>query len=100
MLVCAWEKSAVQRDIAGLTKVLPAPERATLLFVLDELQALRAPRAATATAAVHTRFDMKRSSSGVADRYPTELYTISFYCLLQTREWEIWRRVVQGGPSY
>jgi len=52
------EKSAVQRDMAGLTKVLPAPDKATVLL-FDELHPLRLTNAATATRAATLRLDMR-----------------------------------------
>jgi hypothetical protein len=45
--------------MTGLMKVLPAPERATLLLALFELQALRVLSTATASIAAHPCFRMK-----------------------------------------
>src|SRR5579872_6560596 len=48
---CCCEKSAVQRVMTGLIKVLPAPNRLTFSFVPEDLQAVNAPITATAASA-------------------------------------------------
>src|SRR5580692_784697 len=102
---CAWEKSTVQRDMTGLTKVLPAPESETFLVV--ELHAVSAPRPATAMIAATNFLFMKilqvilagsLSSSIGWQSVPLEMYRVkvTFLRICRVGDGRKWQRAWAG----